>query len=89
MENFRLDGKVAIVTGAGTGLGYGTAVRLARAGADVVVTSRTVGALGAVTAHLGGVGVGGMVAQVAALRSEARQQITEAVVSIMRGGGGR
>ena len=30
-----------------------------------------------------------MVAQVAALRSEARQQITEAVVSIMRGGGGR
>jgi len=49
VEDFRLDGNVAMVTGAGAGLGFGIAVRLARAGADVIVTSRTLGALDAVT----------------------------------------
>jgi 2-deoxy-D-gluconate 3-dehydrogenase len=39
--DFRLDGKIAIVTGASTGIGYGAALALANAGADVVVTSRS------------------------------------------------
>jgi NAD(P)-dependent dehydrogenase (short-subunit alcohol dehydrogenase family) len=38
--DFGLAGRVAIVTGASKGLGYGTALALAHAGADVVVTSR-------------------------------------------------
>jgi NAD(P)-dependent dehydrogenase (short-subunit alcohol dehydrogenase family) len=38
--DFRLTGKVAVVTGASKGLGYGTALALADAGAHVVVTSR-------------------------------------------------
>ena len=42
---FDLTGKVALVTGASRGLGQGMAVALARAGADVVVTSRTVSSL--------------------------------------------
>jgi 2-deoxy-D-gluconate 3-dehydrogenase len=36
LDRFRLDGKIALVTGASTGLGQGMAVGLAEAGADVV-----------------------------------------------------
>jgi 2-deoxy-D-gluconate 3-dehydrogenase len=36
LEQFRLEGKVAVVTGSGTGLGQGMAIGLAEAGADVV-----------------------------------------------------
>jgi 7-alpha-hydroxysteroid dehydrogenase len=42
LERFRLDGQVAIVTGSGRGIGTATAIALADAGADVVVTARTV-----------------------------------------------
>jgi len=41
LDRFRLDGRVAIVTGAGRGLGAASAVALAEAGADVVVSART------------------------------------------------
>ena len=54
LEKFRLDGKVAVVTGAGRGLGQGAAVGFAEAGADVALadmistdeTARRVRALG-------------------------------------------
>ncbi|AWK51791.1 2-deoxy-D-gluconate 3-dehydrogenase [Clostridium beijerinckii] len=39
MDFFRLDGKVAIVTGGNTGLGQAYAVALAKAGADLVITT--------------------------------------------------
>jgi NAD(P)-dependent dehydrogenase (short-subunit alcohol dehydrogenase family) len=41
----RLEGKVALVTGASRGLGYATAVHLAREGAHIVATARTKGGL--------------------------------------------
>ena len=41
LDRFRIDGQVAIVTGAGRGIGAATAVALAEAGADVVVSART------------------------------------------------
>jgi 7-alpha-hydroxysteroid dehydrogenase len=41
LDRFRLDGKVAIVTGAGRGIGNGCALALAEAGAHVVCAART------------------------------------------------
>src|SRR6202000_1077705 len=37
LDKFKLDGKVAVVTGAGRGLGQGIAIGLAEAGADVAL----------------------------------------------------
>ena len=41
LERFRLDGQVALVTGAGRGIGRGIALAYAEAGADVVCAART------------------------------------------------
>jgi 7-alpha-hydroxysteroid dehydrogenase len=52
LERFRLDGKVAIVTGAGRGIGAATALALAEAGADVTLAARTTEQLEAVAEQI-------------------------------------
>lgn len=41
LDRFRLDGRTAVITGAGRGIGAATALALAEAGADVVISART------------------------------------------------
>ena len=62
LDRFGLGGRVAIVTGAGLGIGRGIAIGLAEAGADVVLAARTQSDLDEVAAQvraLGRAGTGG------------------------------
>jgi 7-alpha-hydroxysteroid dehydrogenase len=52
LDRFRLDGKVAVVTGAGQGIGRGIAIGFAEAGADVVIGARTQADLEEVSARI-------------------------------------
>lgn len=63
MTNQELSGKVAVVTGGGSGIGKATAIRFAQAGAHVVVAGRSRAPLDAVARETNGVAI---VADVAA-----------------------
>jgi NAD(P)-dependent dehydrogenase (short-subunit alcohol dehydrogenase family) len=52
LDKFRLDGKVAVVTGAGKGIGRAIAIGLAEAGADVAIGARTASDLEEVAAEI-------------------------------------
>jgi 7-alpha-hydroxysteroid dehydrogenase len=52
LDLFRLDGKVAIITGGGRGIGAASAMALAECGADVVIASRTQSDLDQVSASV-------------------------------------
>jgi 7-alpha-hydroxysteroid dehydrogenase len=56
LDRFRLDGKVAIVTGAGKGIGAAIATAFADAGADVAITARTAADLEQVAAGVEALG---------------------------------
>jgi NAD(P)-dependent dehydrogenase (short-subunit alcohol dehydrogenase family) len=54
LEKFRLDGKVAVITGAARGIGFATAEALAEAGALVVITDMDASGAAKAAAAVGG-----------------------------------
>ncbi|MCI0529763.1 MAG: glucose 1-dehydrogenase [Nitrospira sp.] len=54
--NFNLNGKVALVTGGGRGIGRAIALALAHAGADVAISGRTLSQLQGTAAEINGLG---------------------------------
>ena len=66
----RLDGRVAIVTGAGQGIGYGVATCMARAGAHVVVNDTAQERLTRAVADIGALGVQALGVQASVTQAE-------------------
>lgn len=56
LERFKVDGQVAVITGAGRGIGAGSALALAEAGADVVISARHTSQLEEVAEKVRGTG---------------------------------
>ena len=54
LDRFKIDAQVAIVTGAGRGIGAASAIALAECGADVVLAARTQSQLDEVAAEITG-----------------------------------
>jgi NAD(P)-dependent dehydrogenase (short-subunit alcohol dehydrogenase family) len=81
----RLVGRVALVTGAGRGIGRAIALRLAREGADVAVTSRTESEIAAVATEVRGFGRSGVPIRADAMSAaESREAVNMAIDALGR-----
>lgn len=81
LDRFRLDGKVAIVTGGGQGIGRATAVALAEAGADVVVAARTESDIDEVAAGIASIGRRALAVPTDVMDSDALDVLVERTVA--------
>ncbi|HEV2536654.1 MAG TPA: SDR family oxidoreductase [Streptosporangiaceae bacterium] len=80
LDRFSLAGKVALVTGASSGLGAGFAVALAQAGADVVLAARRVDRLETVGQEVGKLGRSALAVETDVTDPEACQAAVRAAV---------
>ena len=81
LDRFRLDGKVAVVTGGGLGIGRGVAVGLAEAGADVVVGARTSADLDEVVGLIEATGRRGLAVVTDVMQAADRERLIAAAVA--------
>lgn len=81
-DRFRLDGRVAVVTGGGTGIGRAIALGLADAGADVVVAGRRSAPLNDVAAEITSRGRRGLAVVTDVTVEEEIQRLAEAAVDL-------
>jgi NAD(P)-dependent dehydrogenase (short-subunit alcohol dehydrogenase family) len=81
LDRFRLDDKVAIVTGASSGLGVAFAQGLAEAGADVALGARRVDRLGETAALVDGAGRRSIVVATDVTKPEECQRLVDETMS--------
>ena len=81
LDRFKLTDQVAVITGAGRGIGAATAVALAEAGADVVIASRTESQLSEVASRVSAVGRRAHVVPVDLSSPEAAAALASAAVA--------
>tara|TARA_R110002072_G_scaffold19095_12_gene71002 strand:- start:687 stop:1487 length:801 start_codon:yes stop_codon:yes gene_type:complete len=81
MDQFRLNGKVAVITGAGKGIGAAIAHAFAEAGADVVIGARTESDLKQVAAGIAALGQRALIVPTDVMEDEQLQNLADRAVA--------
>ena len=85
LDRFRIDGQIAVVTGAGRGIGRACALALADCGADIALAARSEGQLEAVAEEVRKLGRRALVVPCNAARTENLTRLAERTVRDLGG----